>query len=613
MAGEVGPIVQVRRRLVRLAGVSAVVAIVPMAALVVGALDLAPHLGGIAAAAVGSGVGGGVFAASLLSLSGLVACAAAIGIRQVSVSTIAPRMGRLIQSGLVPVLAVSAAVVPWVVAPISTDMTVPSADRFVLAGLLAALAFGALVMERTVAGIRPALLPEAPALRSLVLLPVIASSLVACVQAALGMGFAWVAWLGPLTVTVIGAVLSMIGVELALRALARWFLPAPPPTATRAAVFSVLAQVLAGSIEGGMAAPIKSGFGIDFSRSWSLHYLRAALLPAVILSALFCWGLSGLVMIGLGERGLYQRLGAPAGVLQPGLHLILPWPLGRTVRVEFGAVHEIAINADPDAVRLAERTNAEVQPPPSADRLWEQAHPSDLSYLIASQSAGRQEFQVVNADIRVLYRVGLSDAAALHAAISTVDPALLVRQIAGRRLTRSFAGRRLADLLGEQRETLAAELRAEIVADLAPFQSGLEILAVVVEAVHPPVGAAGAYHAVQAAAIGSRTGVAEARGQASAIAAETRQQVQAIANTARALRAEAVGAARTEQIRFDADRLANTAGGRSFLYERYLGNLETALARAPLTILDARLSGTAGPTIDLRPWGPATRDIGSPE
>ena len=49
------------------------------------------------------------------------------------------------------------------------------------------------------------------------------------------------------------------------------------------------------------------------------------------------------------------------------------------------------------------------------------------------------------------------------------------------------------------------------------LQFGLDVMAVVVEAIHPSPGAASAYHAVQAAQIGAHTEIAEQAG----IAAKT--------------------------------------------------------------------------------------------
>jgi regulator of protease activity HflC (stomatin/prohibitin superfamily) len=277
---------------------------------------------------------------------------------------------------------------------------------------------------------------------------------------------------------------------------------------------------------------------------------------------------------------------------------MLPWPLGMIRRVEFGAVHEIALGGE--APSAADTTGAEAPPPASASRLWDQPHPGEVSTLIASATGDKQSFRTVNADIRVLYRVGLTDGDALHAATLIADPAALVRRIAARRVARDFAVRTLADMLGAPRETIAEDLRRAMAADLAPFASGIEIVAVAVEAIHPPAGAAAAYHAVQAAAIGSRTAVAEAQGRAKAAANEALQQVHQLDDSAQAQAEETVQTAQAETVRFAADRSAQAAGGASFLLERYFADLVAGFAKAPLTILDDRLAGPTGPVIDLR-------------
>ena len=45
----------------------------------------------------------------------------------------------------------------------------------------------------------------------------------------------------------------------------------------------------------------------------------------------------------------------------------------------------------------------------SSDRLWTFSHPSEQSYLIASEANGQQTFQIADADLRVVYRIGLTD------------------------------------------------------------------------------------------------------------------------------------------------------------------------------------------------------------
>jgi regulator of protease activity HflC (stomatin/prohibitin superfamily) len=189
-----------------------------------------------------------------------------------------------------------------------------------------------------------------------------------------------------------------------------------------------------------------------------------------------------------------------------------------------------------------------------------------------------------------------------------------VGQIAGRRIVRQFAVRTLADILGTRRETMAENFRSDISADLAPYRSGIEIVGVAIEAVHPPAGAAVAYHEVQAAAVKARTSVAEAQGAAKAQANETGQQVRQVSDSGQAAAAETVQAAQTERIRFGADRAANAAGGGVFLLERYFADLVTGFAKAPLVILDDRLAGPTAPVIDLRPLaGAATPPLDDPD
>jgi regulator of protease activity HflC (stomatin/prohibitin superfamily) len=501
-----------------------------------------------------------------------------------------------VQGSLVPALAGLAAVSAWAMRP-TVGAPTPE-DATIVAAALLVLAFFALVAERGVAAPRPAALPEARALRELVLIAPVSLAASACAVLGIAVGLDGAVWIN----TAIGAVIGLVALELALRALGRWFLPAPAPAAARAAVDSLLAAMLAGSLSrNGMSAPIRSTFGIDFSRSWALSYLRAAALPALLLTALLCWGLTGLTAINIDERGIYERLGAPVAVLRPGLRLVLPWPLGRVRRVEFGVVHEVLVGNTATLAATADTMTAEAAPTAAADRLWDQTHPGEATFLIASETAGRQGFQTINADIRVLTRVGLSDQDAFQAAYATNDPATLVREVATRRFSQYFAARTLDEVLGERRETMAATLRAAIATDLAPAASGMEIMAVVIEAVHPPAGAATAYHQVQAAKIEATATISGEQARARATRNQALQEATHVVNGARGDAAEAVRGARADLIRFNADRDAAAAGGKAFLLERYLGNLSIALAKAPLTIVDHRIAGADAPVIDLRP------------
>ena len=543
-----------------------------------------------------SGVLGVALSSVLLVLGGMAATVMILRARQRG--TAVGEAARWPQLVLIVPLALLGAAIAWKLRPLAGPGLVGASDQMVIGGAAVALCFPLLVAERTAAAL-PSQLPEALLLRALALLPVLLTATAGVGEFAAGLG---APALGRILAGASALIAGLVAIELGLRAALRAFLPPPPASAATAAVHSSLARLIAEGVrERSLAAPVRSQFGIDFSRSFALAYARSAALPIVLFLLALSWGLSGLALVGYDQRAVYERFGAPAAVFHPGLHAILPWPLGQTRIVEFGAVHEVPL-ADA-SLAPSERIPAEAVPPPSFDRLWEQVHLGEAAFLIASEAGGRQSFQTVAADVRVQWRVGLSDAAALDAAYRTADPEELVRAAASRAVARALAGRTLDEVLGEDQARLAAGLRIAAQADLDRARSGIEIVAIVPEATHPPSGAAEAYHAVQAAEISARARVASERGFAAATLAAGQQRAAEEITRAQAIAAEATGQARADAALFAADRDGAAAGREVFVLERYYAKLAAALSVVPTTLIDSRIAPADAPVLDLRPPG----------
>ncbi len=437
-----------------------------------------------------SGLAGLAIGALLVSLTGLLAVLPMVSARWRfgPVQRLA-RLARRPQGIIVPLLGLGAASAAWLLRPGAPD---PAAHATLLGAAAIVLTFPLLVAERIVAGASPARLPEAAELQALLFVPVAVIPLAGLLQIAVGLGLGW----AHPAMALLAVYLCVVAAELAVRSLAHWFLPRPAPLAARPAVSSLAALLLQpGHVgSGGLAGPIRTHLGLDISRCWALRYMRAAGLPVGAFLALAAWGLTGVALIDLDQRGVYERFGVPVAVWPPGVHLGLPWRFGRVRRVEFGIVHALPLG---DADAPAVRSGAEDAAPAAADRLWDGAHPAEVSFVIASlETAGGQSFQVVSVDLKTLYRVGLDDAAALHSAYSVAVPETLVRGEAGRLLARVFAGKVLAEVLGDNRERLAEELRAELQAELDRLDTGVELVGIAIEASHPPA-AAEAYQNVQ--------------------------------------------------------------------------------------------------------------------
>ncbi|CAI8842736.1 PHB domain-containing protein [Pseudomonas sp. IT-347P] len=482
------------------------------------------------------------------------------------------------------------------------NLTLPAAAvglaATVGAALALLLAFGLLVLERQLAQEHPTQWPEAGSLAQLTRVAIIS-----LVLGALCLLFAAENAVWPVRVVVlIGILPGLVAIELLLRAILSIFSPRRELLEPTLLARSFVADMLRWPPQPLLALQheLHNRFGIDLRQIWAVSYMRRAFFPVLALVAAVGWLLTGIHEIPLQGRGIYERFGKPVQVFGPGLHGGLPWPLGRVLHVENGVVHELATSVGENPIPL-QVDPAEGPAPISANRLWDASHVNDKSQVIASSRGEQQSFQIVNMDVRFVYRIGLTDQAALAATYNSADVPTLIRSTASRILVHDFASRTLDGLLGEDRVGLGEEIGRAVQSDLEKLNSGVEILATVVEAIHPPAGAANAYHSVQAAQIGAQALISRERGAAAEASNQAQLQASLARDQASANARETQATAQVADLRFSAEQKAYASAGQAFVLEQYLGQLGQGLSKAKLLILDHRLGGSSNaPTIDLR-------------
>jgi len=505
------------------------------------------------------------------------------------------------ESGLVLVLAGVGLALRWrywpTNAPLLYDLGL---------GITALVAsFPLLVLERRLAWAAAHELPEAAGLARVLRAALVELACAGLYALTRRVGFESGVWIAR------GAALLgfVVAAELALRALCRPLLPLGAIEKAKSLVDSFSSSVLLARLgpARGLADALRDNFGVDLGRLWAIRFLRGAAAPLLVGLLAIAWGTTGVSALAPSERGVYERLGEPVAVLQPGLHFHLPWPLGAVRRLEFGVVHETPVAVDAEAPAEA-AVGVEDAPPPSADRLWSQAHPTEGSYLIPGvvKATGTDQptFQLASADVRVGWRVGLDDDAARHALFLVADGDALVRALAGRLLVRDFATRPLEKIIGDDRDRLASSIETELQAQLDALKSGLEVTAVLIDAIHPPVGAAAMYHKVQASEIVSKTMISVERTRRARLEAETAAEATDRIYAAQANAGEELARARGNRSRFDADQASFGKAGPALALERWLQTIERALQRCKFDLIDHRLELDPGPTLDLRTIAP---------
>ncbi|HEY0290280.1 MAG TPA: protease modulator HflK [Pseudomonas sp.] len=465
-------------------------------------------------------------------------------------------------------------------------------------GLLLLMAFGLLVLERQLSNEPATNWPEADQLAQLTRV-VIGVLLIG----ALCLFFSSSERIWPARVAVlIGLLPGLVALELLIRAVLSVFSPRNERVEPRLMASSFVAGLLRWPPQPLVALQheLHNRFGIDLRQIWAFTYMRRAFLPVLAVIVALGWALSGVHEVPMQGRGIYERFGKPVEVLGPGLHAGLPWPFGRVLAVENGVVHELATSVSEASATEQVLDPAEGPPPAIANRLWDASHVNDKSQVIASSTGDKQSFQIVNMDVRFVYRIGLTDEAAMAATYNSANVVSLIRSTASRILVHDFASRTLDELLGEQRTDLAADIGNAVQRDLKKLDSGVEILATVVESIHPPAGAANAYHAVQAAQISAQALISRERGAAADQANLAQLHASVAHDQAVADSREVMATAQAADLRFSAERQAYAKAGQAFVLEQYLTQLTQGLQHAKLLVLDHRLGGTSAPTIDLR-------------
>lgn len=282
-------------------------------------------------------------------------------------------------------------------------------------------------------------------------------------------------WLGAVFVVVEGIVL----VELLVRgALAQWTGYRPIPGAPAelfclqlscsrldpiTSVFSVLTDV----------------FGIDLRGTWALTFIRRSLLPLALGLAAVGWLATAFVMVDTDEKGVLERFGKRVGeALEPGLHVVWPWPVDRVHRVAVDRIDSLSIG-------FVERLE-------DANMLWTRSHAAEEYNLLLGNGT---DLVTVNAIVQ--YRVR-----DIHRFLyNCQNPVEQLQQIADRVLMRRTIDQTLDGVLSENLGVLAQEIEAGIQDAVDASDLGIEILDLTVLGLHPPVDVAEDYQAVVGAQI----------------------------------------------------------------------------------------------------------------
>jgi regulator of protease activity HflC (stomatin/prohibitin superfamily) len=309
---------------------------------------------------------------------------------------------------------------------------------------------------------------------------------------------------------IIPVFVAVLGVEMVLNFLLNLYRPRKVGEVPRPAFESWLLGFLAApdALAKSIGGAITYQFGVDVTGSWLYQLLSRSLATLVAFAILIVWLMSCFTIVDTGERGLRLRNGQLIEEVGPGLHFKYPWPIetidvpkvaragfeqGSTVEVPVTQALELSLVTP----RPANATNA---------ILWTNDHgkpedekkiivqPAALGVRVESNGVTGRDLALVSVEVPVQYRVRDLKAYEVFAAPGAGDD--LLTAIARREVVTYLSSVTEDDLLGHKRAEIGQELTKRIAQAFANAKSGVEVLFVGIEGVHPPKDTAEAFEKV---------------------------------------------------------------------------------------------------------------------
>jgi regulator of protease activity HflC (stomatin/prohibitin superfamily) len=237
-------------------------------------------------------------------------------------------------------------------------------------------------------------------------------------------------------------------------------------------------------------------FGFKVSETWFYRFLEKAFvwmllaqLGALVLSSCF-------IIIEPGNQALLERCGKPVGrdgVIGPGLHLKLPWPIDRTQVFPTERIQTFLVGAEPEKGETI---------------AWATPHAKEENFLVASRElnaaaptngpvAGKgPPVSLLSVSIPVQYQI--TNLAAW--AYTNEDPIALLTNVAEREVIRYLASADFDSLMSSGRTAATEALRRDIQGDVDQLGLGTKIAFVGLEDIHPPTKVAKIFDQVVGAA-----------------------------------------------------------------------------------------------------------------
>lgn len=288
--------------------------------------------------------------------------------------------------------------------------------------------------------------------------------------------------------TIVAFFMIALGVEIYLNFILNLYRPRRAGETQRPAFDSrVLAFIAAPDrLAESISDAVNYQFGFDVSSTWFYRLLARSIGALLVLALVVMWAMSCFTIVKPFERGILLHNGRIARVLDSGLHVKMPWPLGRVEKFPAYSINELEVGAR--------------RPTQEGPILWTNQHsanermflvqPTSAANVIPSERARATDMSLLVAEVPIFYRVSDLEK---YLRLGQDGPSgrreeirsNVLRSVAASVVMRHMATRSVDQILGAERRSIADRLHILVQSEFDRIDAGVQVLSVALAGAHP--------------------------------------------------------------------------------------------------------------------------------
>jgi len=238
--------------------------------------------------------------------------------------------------------------------------------------------------------------------------------------------------------------------------------------------FEIIAFLLSKDTLQKVSTLFKASLEKKFGSSKHVRLTCKAILYLPFILLLIAYLSTAIFEVGIREQAIIERFGRPLSLKEPvesGLHLKLPWPFDRIQKVKVTPIKELNIG------NITDRQTSAL--------IWTRKHGTEEPFLSGDNNFF-YPYIVLHYRVKNIFNY----------LYENTDPETLLNEIAHRIVTIIFAKEEFYNIAATSRKGLEKEIYTRLQEEMDTLESGIELLAVSLKDIHPPISIADSFERV---------------------------------------------------------------------------------------------------------------------